>query len=240
MKKKITSIIIAAIIVSYILGDPNELTNQIKTTLSSAIKETTDDVHTSIEDGSAMSKITSIGQQVQNFFSNLLTSVSGEDEASVTSNTLEKVTLIKVIDGDTIVVSMGGTEEKVRLIGIDTPESCSPAKWKNNEYGGYASDYTKSLLNGIDTLYLSYDEEQTDQFGRTLAYVWLDDNVNTSSAQDIEAYMLNAILLEDGYAMNKEYKPNVSYANCFNNLREVAQANNTGLWQYDDFTNLWN
>ena len=240
MKKKITSIIIATIIVSYILGNSTELTNQIKAKLSYAITETTDNVHTSIEDGSAMSKITSIGRQIQDFFTNLLTSVSDEEEASVTSNTLEKVTLIRVIDGDTIVVSTGDTEEKVRLIGIDTPESCSPERWKNNEYGEYASDYTKSLLNGIDTLYLSYDQEQTDQFGRTLAYVWLDDNVNTSSEQDIKAYMLNAILLEDGYAMNKEYKPNVSYANCFNNLREVAQVNNTGLWQYEDFTNLWN
>lgn len=240
MKKKISLIILAAIIVSYILGDSTELSNLIKEKFNVTVTQASNEVQTSIDDGGALSKITSIGQQVQDFFTNLLTSIPANDEASVTSNSLEEVTLVRVIDGDTIIVSNGDSEEKVRLIGIDTPESCSPDKWKNNEFGGYASDYTKSLLNGIDTLYLAYDEEQTDQFGRTLAYVWLNNNVNTSSEQDIETYMLNAILLEDGYAMNKEYKPNVCYADCFNGLREVAQNNNTGLWQYDGFIDLWN
>lgn len=145
---------------------------------------------------------------------------------------LDMVTLDKVVDGDTLWVVNDGEREKVRLIGIDTPESVHSDKSKNNEYGEMASEYVKTMLADTEYLYLSYDEEITDRYGRTLAYVWLTDDTS-----DI-ANMLNATILIDGYAINKEYKPNVKYAPEFEKLRSIAEESDIGLWAYDGYENL--
>lgn len=132
-----------------------------------------------------------------------------------------------------------GEDTTVRLIGIDTPESVNPDESQNNEFGEMASEYTKTLLKDIDKVYLQYDEQLQDIYGRTLAYVWTCEDVNPEDSNDIEAYMLNAILVKEGYAYNKDYKPNSHYAQVFYKLRENAQTQNYGLWQYEDFSKLW-
>lgn len=144
---------------------------------------------------------------------------------------LEEVSLVSVVDGDTIwVTDEQGLAYKVRLIGIDTPESVHPNSDKNTEYGKLASDYTKELLRDVTTLYLQYDVEKTDKYDRTLAYVWLSDDVNTDSRKDIEDYMLNAIIVKNGYAINKEFAPNILYAKTFSDLRSEAESEEKGLW----------
>lgn len=158
----------------------------------------------------------------------------GHDEENNEENgDLHSATLIKCIDGDTLKVKMDGSEITVRLIGIDTPESINPDESKNNEYGRMASDYTKTLLDNTETVYLEYDVESTDKYGRTLAYVWLADNT-----EDIENYMLNAILVKNGYADNMVIIPNVKYADTFEKLKKSAVANKAGLWQYDGYIKL--
>ncbi|MEE1237041.1 MAG: thermonuclease family protein, partial [Turicibacter sp.] len=79
---------------------------------------------------------------------------------------LEEVTLKRVVDGDTIIVLNKNKEElRVRLIGIDTPESVHPDADKNTVDGQLASDYTKSQLKKGQTLYLEFDEEPQDKYG---------------------------------------------------------------------------
>ena len=156
-----------------------------------------------------------------------------EKSAQTEAVLLEQVTLVHISDGDTInVIATDGFEYRVRLIGIDTPESVNPDETKNNEYGTMASEYTKSLLAGVDTLYLEYDEQLTDTYGRVLAYVWLNEDTA------IVSNMLNAKILQAGYAVDKVYEPNDKYALEFKVLRNSAQASGTGLWQYDGYREL--
>ena len=161
--------------------------------------------------------------------------VSGSFETNnaETASYMEEASLVKVVDGDTLRLMIDGEEKKVRLIGINTPESVAADESRNNEYGVMACDHMKSLLNGVDTLYIEYDEESLDQYGRTLAYVWLKDEPDSA-----ETYMLNACMLKDGYAVDVVYEPNVRYESFFFRLRTEAEYKNVGLWQYDGFRQL--
>lgn len=88
----------------------------------------------------------------------------------------EPVTVRYVVDEDTLTVTdEDGSEFKVRLIGCNTPESVSSDENKNCEEGRLASQYTKSLLSEGQTVYLEYDNDCCDKYGRILAYVWLSE-----------------------------------------------------------------
>ncbi|MBQ9764609.1 MAG: thermonuclease family protein [Lachnospiraceae bacterium] len=131
---------------------------------------------------------------------------------------LIEVSLVRVVDGDTIVVKLDEENVKVRLIGINAAESVHSDESKNTEEGKAASEHLKGMLKEGDTLYIQYDVDQYDQYERTLAYVWLEDDVNIDSERDIEKYMLNAILVSQGYAEAKAYPPNTRYAEVFEEL----------------------
>ena len=152
-----------------------------------------------------------------------------EDEASkdVTSNLKEDnestlasqlYDVVRVVDGDTIVVKYNGVDEKVRLIGIDTPESVHSDESKNTEEGVLVSDYTKKMLTD-KKVGLEFDVSKRDKYGRLLAYVYLDGE------------MYNKILLKEGYARVATYPPNVKYVDEFVKLQKEARENNKGLWQ---------
>ena len=148
---------------------------------------------------------------------------------------LEEVELVYVVDGDTlIVIGDDGLQYKVRLIGIDTPESVHADETKNNQYGELASDHTKELLKDITTLYLEYDEMTTDIYNRTLAYVWLSPDTSNFGN------MLNAKILYDGYAADKVYEPNDKYMVEFKEIRNDAEKNERGLWSYIGYKDLVN
>ena len=148
---------------------------------------------------------------------------------------LEKVDLVHIVDGDTLlVVDKEGYQYKVRLIGVDTPESVNRDESKNNQYGDMASDHTKELLKEFETVYLEYDELQNDIYGRLLAYVWTDKDT------DNLANMLNARLLYDGFAVDKLYEPNDKYAKDFKKLRKEAEKEERGLWTMLGYKNLVN
>lgn len=136
-----------------------------------------------------------------------------------TEGALEEVLIERVVDGDTvIIIDSGGNSYRVRLIGVDTPESVNPDESKNTEEGVKASDYTKSRLLSGNTVYLEYDKEKTDPYGRILAYLWLTNNVDTSSINDIQTKMYNAELIVEGYAVPKVYEPNTKYADIFEEI----------------------
>ncbi len=110
--------------------------------------------------------------------------------------------VVRVVDGDTIVVNFQGKDEKVRLIGINTPESVHSDASKNTEAGRIASDFTKNLLTDKQ-VELEFDVQERDHYGRLLAYVYL------------EGKMVNKTLLEAGHATIATYPPNVKYVDDF-------------------------
>lgn len=155
-------------------------------------------------------------------------------QTSQNSAQTEKATVVRVVDGDTLVTSnASGQEQKIRLIGVNTPESVSSDESKNCEEGKEASAYTKSVLRPGKTVYLEYDAGRTDKYGRTLAYVWLDNSTNTTSLYELSNHMFNAMLLATGYANTMEIEPNVKYALSFDLIKQQAENNQVGFWSHE-------
>lgn len=143
-----------------------------------------------------------------------------------------KCELINVIDGDTLSVVYDSAITKVRLIGIDTPESVHPDEELNNQYGDKASEYTQELLADIKYVYLEFDESMYDEYDRLLAYVYLSDNQAFEES-------INFILVSNGYALNKEFAPNTRYAAELEAAFEDAKTNEKGLWQLQGIENVF-
>ena len=101
-----------------------------------------------------------------------------------------------------------------------------------------ASEHTKELLSNVDTVYLTYDKEFSDKYGRVLAYVWINPVNDVNSLDLIRDNMLNYIILADGYAENKVYAPNDMYADYFEIARTEAENSEQGLWQYEGYKAL--
>ncbi len=133
-------------------------------------------------------------------------------------SSLEKGTVLRVIDGDTFVADVNNKQTTIRLIGIDTPESVHTDASLNTVEGNIASDYTKGIMDG-KTVYLEYDVDLTDYYGRTLAYVYLEDGS-----------MMQELLLKDGIAKTMTVQPNSKYADYFLLIQREAQQNEVGFW----------
>jgi len=124
----------------------------------------------------------------------------------------------KVVDGDTIYVKIDNSKVKVRMIGINTPESVHSDESKNTVEGRYASDYLKNFIT--ETVYLEYDEEHYDKYDRTLAYVYLDDGET----------MIERVMLGEGLATTMTVEPNIRYADEFQYIMENAKDGDKGFW----------
>lgn len=127
-----------------------------------------------------------------------------------------EATVIRVVDGDTIEVELGGQIYKVRYIGIDTPETVDPEQ-PVQCFGREAAERNRQLVAGR-TVGLEKDVSETDRYGRLLRYVWVDGR------------MVNAALVEEGYAMASTYPPDVKYASLFASLQAEAREAGRGLW----------
>lgn len=127
--------------------------------------------------------------------------------------------VVRVVDGDTIIISYHyKSEERIRLIGIDTPELDDPSDNSGNLTDGeIAAAYTQGSLLG-KSVALELDVQERDQYGRLLAYVYVDGK------------MLNAKLLEEGYAVVATYPPNVKYVDVFTDIQNKAMNENRGFW----------
>ena len=136
--------------------------------------------------------------------------------------------VLRVVDGDTIVVSVEGSNRKVRLIGVDTPETVKP-NTPVQYYGRAASDFTKRELTGR-RVWLEYDAEPTDRYGRHLAYVWLTSPPESADEASVRRDMFNARLLTGGYARVLSIKPNTRYGELFARLEREARRAGIGLW----------
>ena len=137
---------------------------------------------------------------------------------------MEQASVVRVVDGDTLVVDRGRGEEKLRLIGIDCPESVNPDKSKNTEEGRAASDFTKSVIPVGQAVWLQKDTSDTDRYGRLLRYVWVVEPDDAKSAEEVKTKMLNAILVVNSHAVVKEYRPDTAYSSLFEEISFVSTA----------------
>jgi micrococcal nuclease len=137
--------------------------------------------------------------------------------ASSTSAGSIEGTVVRVVDGDTIFVRLGDRIEKIRYIGVNSPEIHHPIK--GEEPGGRAAaEVNRRLVQGHH-LRLELDVRTRDRYGRLLAYVWAGDT------------MVNAELLRLGYAQVMTVPPNVRYQDLFMRLQREARDANRGLWR---------
>src|SRR5258705_3186151 len=130
-------------------------------------------------------------------------------------------TVIRTVDGDTVWVRLAGGVEKVRYIGIDTPEVHHPTR--GEEPGGRAATEINRGLVGERPVRLEPDVQLRDRYGRLLAYVWV------KRADGVEV-MVNAELVRLGYAQVMTIPPNVRHAEMFRKLAAEARENHRGLW----------
>jgi micrococcal nuclease len=136
-------------------------------------------------------------------------------------------TVTRVVDGDTIHVTVGNEERTVRLIGVDAPETVHPKKTPQF-YGKEASDFTKrNLLN--KAVWLEYDVSPKDRYDRHLAYVWLGEPGAGEDA--IRRDMFNARLILEGYGKVMTIQPNSKYASIFERFQQEARTAKKGLWR---------
>ena len=127
--------------------------------------------------------------------------------------------VVRVIDGDTIVVSIGGSDEPIRLIGINTPETVDPRR-PEECYGAEASARTKSLLPRGTAVRVERDAELRDRYDRLLAYV-------RRSSDDL---FVNLSLVQDGFARSYPFAPNTAHQSEFSVAERAARSASAGLW----------
>jgi micrococcal nuclease len=140
---------------------------------------------------------------------------AGGPAASKDSDTVK---VSRVIDGDTFTIIDRGREDRVRMIGVDTPETVKPGS-PVQPLGPQASSFTKKLIEGKNVR-LEYDVEKRDRYGRLLAYVYLEDGS-----------LVNGRLVEEGLAVTLTVPPNVKMADRFNSLQKKARQQKKGIWK---------
>lgn len=128
------------------------------------------------------------------------------DDEQAASGQRHQAELVRVVDGDTLIVDFQDQQTRVRLIGINSPESVHEDDSKNTQEGRDASAFLKEYLADVEVLWLEFDVEMQDQYGRKLAYVWMNAD-GTQAGED----MLNGIIVKNGYADARSYEPNVKY-----------------------------
>ena len=144
----------------------------------------------------------------------LVVGCSAEPEAAEPVGMVGRVT--RITDGDTIHVEIDGQDERVRYIGIDTPETEHSPRGAQ-AFGAEAMEANRRLVENR-TVRLVLDVEPRDRYGRLLAYVYLDET------------FVNAELVREGFAKQLTVPPNVRHADEFRRLEREAREAQRGLW----------
>ena len=134
--------------------------------------------------------------------------------------TLEAAEVIRVVDGDTIVVSLEGEEPTVRYIGIDAPESVAPGT--PDECLGEQAAGANADLVGDGIIYLERDVSETDRFDRLLRYAWVRRGDGW--------LMVNAELVRLGFADAHDYPPDVRHSELLEQMEREARERASGMW----------
>jgi micrococcal nuclease len=134
--------------------------------------------------------------------------------------TPEKFLVKKIIDGDTIELDNG---QKVRYIGIDTPETVDPRKTVQC-LGKEASNKNKELVEG-KWVRMEKDVSETDRYKRLLRFIYISDGNDPS-----KEIFVNDYLVRQGFAHAVTYPPDTKYSDLFREAEKEARENNRGLW----------
>lgn len=130
-----------------------------------------------------------------------------------------QATVVRVVDGDTLVVEVGGRHEPVRLIGIDTPETVHPDR-PAECFGAEASARLAALLPPGATVRLTRDIEPRDVYDRLLAYV----------ERTPDGLLVNVAQVAEGYAEASHHPPNTAHRDRLDEAERAARAAGLGLW----------
>lgn len=220
--RKPAVILICGILIAFFglgLSDDTDHPNQVKDAASTSQKSTEKRNESQNESKELAKKDHSPSPQTS-------TNHKNSQDALIKKFGLELATVSKVIDGDTFELSDG---RKVRLIGVNTPESTT----RTEEYGKEASNYTKSKIQGRQ-VYLQKDVSETDRYGRLLRIVWLKVPTDDMEESEIRSKMFNADLVINGYAEPSTYPPDVKYAEFFRKFAREAREKNVGLWAFGE------
>ena len=133
----------------------------------------------------------------------------------------EDAKLVRVVDGDTIRVIVGGIEERVRYIGIDTPELNTSSPATPDPYAEAATEANRRLL-ARGRLVLEKDVSERDQYDRLLRDVWVE--------RDGAWMLVNLALVAEGYAQVSTYPPDVKYVDVLLAAQRAAREDGRGLW----------
>ena len=125
--------------------------------------------------------------------------------------------VVRVIDGDTIEVELGGKLAVVRYIGVDTPETKHPGRGIEC-FGPEASKYNEQMVGGREVI-LEKDITDRDRYGRLLRYVWVEDKV-----------LINSLLVSKGYARVSIFEPDMKYQEQLLLAQVDAQSKKSGIW----------
>ncbi len=137
--------------------------------------------------------------------------------------------IVRIVDGDTMIFQpvelnenfpqfLPAQKYRIRLIGIDTPESVHPDERKNTEQGLIASAYSADMLLN-QRVEIEFDVQIYDQYDRVLGYLWLDSK------------LYNEQIVKDGFAYLYTVPPNVKYVSRLENAQEYAENHQLGFWQ---------
>ena len=160
----------------------------------------------------------------QNLKQNKIQNESAKEERQI----YQKAKVKYAVDGDTIWVDIDGKDEKVRFVGVNTPEVAkdgNPAEFMAEE----AKDFTNKTLENKE-IYLEKDISDRDKYDRLLRYIWLEEPVGNPSLSDIKKNTLNGILVKEGLAYANYYKPDIKYQEFLKELEKSAQENKLGIW----------
>jgi micrococcal nuclease len=131
-----------------------------------------------------------------------------------------EASVVRVVDGDTIVVAYGGKQYKVRYIGMNTPESVDPSS--PIEFMGPEASAANKVLVAGKTVVLEKDVSETDRYDRLLRYVWLTDGAAWT--------LVNLELIKEGFASVSTFPPDVKYVDVYLAAERDAEATAVGLW----------
>ena len=133
----------------------------------------------------------------------------------------QDATLVRVVDGDTIRVMVGGVEERVRYIGMDTPELNTSSPATPDPYAEAATEANRRLL-AEGRLVLEKDVSERDRYDRLLRNVWVE--------RDGAWTFVNLALVAEGYAQVSTYPPDVKYVDTLLATHRAARDDERGLW----------
>ena len=152
-----------------------------------------------------------------------------DDEVDEIPRDTVQVHFVDVIDGDTFDVDydLGSGEDldRIRMIGIDTPETNYSFGNEPECFGPEATSRTESLLLSAEEIWVERDFDPVDPNDRLLRYVWY-----ISGTEDAEVILLNEQLVEEGYALAIDYEPNLEYQDRLDDAEIRAIEEGRGMW----------